>query len=78
MRRVLVIDDHEPSRNHLAKVLSESGFRVVGEATGGAAGVELASATMPDVVLMAVGLSDLQACAVRVRKVSGFGREQLK
>jgi response regulator NasT len=67
MRRVLVIDDHEPSRNHLAKVLSESGFRVVGEATGGA-GVELASATMPDVVLMAVGLSDLDGIRV-ARKI---------
>jgi anaerobic selenocysteine-containing dehydrogenase len=28
MRRVLVIDDHELSRNNLTKVLSESGFRI--------------------------------------------------
>jgi hypothetical protein len=33
---------------------------------------------MPDVILMAMGLPELQACAVRVRKVSGFGREKLK
>jgi DNA-binding NarL/FixJ family response regulator len=38
MRRILVIDDHEPSRHRIAKVLSQSGFRIVGEATSGAEG----------------------------------------
>jgi AmiR/NasT family two-component response regulator len=59
MRRVMVIDDHEPSRGNLVRVLRESGFRIVGEASSGAAGLDLASATAPDVILMAVGLPDL-------------------
>jgi response regulator NasT len=59
MRRALVIDDHEPSRKNLVRVLTESGFQVVGEASSGAAGLDRASAIAPDVVLMAVGLPDL-------------------
>jgi response regulator NasT len=59
MRRALVIDDHEPSRGNLVRVLRESGFRIVGEASSSAAGLDLASATVPDVILMAVGLPDL-------------------
>jgi two-component system, response regulator PdtaR len=59
MRRVMVIDDHEPSRGNLVRVLRESGFRIVGEASSGVAGLDLASATAPDVILMAVGLPDL-------------------
>jgi two-component system, response regulator PdtaR len=59
MRRVLVIDDHEPSRHNLVKVLIDSGFQMIGEASSAAVGLELASATAPDLILMAVGLPDL-------------------
>ena len=59
MRRALVIDDHERSRKNLVKVLRESGFQIVGEAITGAAGLDLASERAPDVILMAVGLPDL-------------------
>jgi len=59
MRRVLVIDDHEPSRKNLAGILARSGFQIVGEATSGAEGLHLASAGTPDVILMAVGLPDV-------------------
>ena len=59
MRRVLVIDDHVPSRDNLKRALAASGCQVVGEGTSGKGAEELASATVPDVVLMAVGLSDL-------------------
>jgi len=59
MKRALVIDDHEPSRQNLVGVLAESGFQIVGAATSGAAGLQLASASAPDVILMAVGLPDL-------------------
>ena len=59
MRRVLVIDDHVPSRDNLKRALAASGCQVVGEGTSGQGAEELASATVPDVVLMAVGLSDL-------------------
>ena len=59
MKRALVIDDHEPSRKNLVGVLAENGFQIVGAATSGAAGLQLASASAPDVILMAVGLPDL-------------------
>jgi two-component system, response regulator PdtaR len=59
MKRALVIDDHEPSRKNLVGVLAESGFQIVCAATSGAAGPQLASASAPDVILMAVGLPDL-------------------
>lgn len=59
MRRVLVIDDHVPSRDNLKRALAASGCQVVGEGTKGKGAEELASATVPDVILMAVGLADL-------------------
>lgn len=59
MRRVLVIDDHTPSRDNLKRALAASRCEVIGEGTSGKAAAELASATLPDVILMAVGLSDL-------------------
>ena len=59
MRRVLVIDDHEPSRRNLFGVLAESGFEIAGDGTSGAGALELSLAKNPDVILIAVGLADL-------------------
>ncbi len=59
MRRVLVIDDHEPSRRNLFRVLAENGFEVAGDGTSGAGALELSLATNPEVILMAVGLADM-------------------
>ncbi len=59
MSRVLVIDDHDPSRKNLVNILRESGYEVVGEGASGATGVALAVRIAPDVTLMAVGLPDL-------------------
>jgi AmiR/NasT family two-component response regulator len=57
-RRVLVIDDHLPSRTFLVKALSGRGFTLVGEGSTGTEAAGLARTTAPDVVLMAVGLPD--------------------
>jgi len=59
MRRVLVIDDHDPSRRNLAGALALSGYEVVGEGASGKAALALVAATTPEIVLMAVGLTDL-------------------
>lgn len=59
MRKVLVIDDHAPSRDNLKRALAASRCQVVGEGTSGRSALELASVTVPEVILMAVGLSDL-------------------
>ena len=58
-RKVLLIDDHLPSRSLLAQALNKEGFEVVGEGVSGKASLSLAKATQPDAILMAVGLFDL-------------------
>ncbi len=57
--RVLLIDDHSPSRTRLERVLNEEGFTIVGQGSDGASSLSLVRRTKPDVVLMAVGLADL-------------------
>ena len=59
MRSVLVIDDHEPSRARLTTILRECAYEVVGEGATGRSAVVFAHAKAPDVVLMAVGLPDI-------------------
>jgi two-component system, response regulator PdtaR len=59
MRRVLVIDDHAPSRDILRRALAANRCEIVGEGSSGRAALELASVTVPEVILMAVGLPDL-------------------
>jgi AmiR/NasT family two-component response regulator len=59
MRRVLVIDDHIPSRKDLTKALAIGGFTVVGEGANGKSAATLAAANAAEVILMAVGLPDI-------------------
>ncbi len=59
MRRVLVIDDHEPSRKILIDTLSQGGYQIAGEGATGNTAVALTTTTLPDVVLIAVGLPDV-------------------
>lgn len=59
MRRVLVIDDHEPSRRHLIQILRDRGYEIAGEGSSGKLALALAQTATPDVMLMAVGLADL-------------------
>lgn len=54
-----MIDDHVPSKTFLVKALTGKGFDVVGEGNSGKGAQALADHTSPDVVLIAVGLSDL-------------------
>lgn len=59
MKRVLVIDDHEPSRKILIDTLSHGGYQIAGQGATGNTAVALATTARPDVVLMAVGLPDV-------------------
>jgi len=59
MRRVLVIDDHEPSRKHLVKILTEGRYEIAGEGASGKLAMAMAKNVAADVILMAVGLSDI-------------------
>ncbi len=63
--RVLIVDDHEIVREGLQTLLSEEpDFEVVGIAADGAAAVDLADATQPDVIIMDLvmgGLDGIEA-----------------
>ena len=59
MRRVLVIDDHDPSRQHLIKSLLQCGYEIAGEGSSGKLAPALARTAAPDIILMAVGLADV-------------------
>lgn len=65
--RILIVDDEKPIRRGLAMRLgAEPDLTVVGEASDGLAGVDLADAMKPDLVLMDVrmpGLDGLSAAA---------------
>lgn len=67
-RKVLLIDDHLPSRSQLAQALNKEGFEVVGEGASGKASLSLAKVTQPDAILMAVGLADLDGISA-ARKI---------
>jgi DNA-binding NarL/FixJ family response regulator len=59
--RVLVVDDHDLFRTGLASLLGAQGdIDVVGRASGGRKGVQLASELRPDVVLMDLRMPDLE------------------
>ena len=59
MRKVLVIDDHEPSRRQLIAILLERGYEIAGAEGSGKLALALARTATPDVMLMAVGLADI-------------------
>lgn len=63
---MLVVDDQELFRRGMTMLLgSEPGIEVVGEASNGAEGVELAKSAAPDVVLLDVRMpkqSGIEAC----------------
>ena len=57
-RRILVIDDMEDNRRILRDLLTTGGFEVI-EAETGEAGVEVAEASRPDLILMDIQLPGL-------------------
>jgi DNA-binding NarL/FixJ family response regulator len=53
MRRVLVIEDHAPSRDILKRALVASRCEIVGEGSSGRSALQLASVTVPEVIFTA-------------------------
>lgn len=64
---VVIVDDHAPFRVAARRVLESGGFRVVGEAADGVAGVAAAAALAPEVVLVDVQLPDIDGFEVTRR-----------
>ncbi|MGE0201006.1 MAG: response regulator [Candidatus Melainabacteria bacterium] len=58
--KILIVEDHELARYGLSMALAEQeGVRIVGEAENGREGVEMAMAEKPDIVLMDIGMPEM-------------------
>jgi DNA-binding NarL/FixJ family response regulator len=60
MNTILIVDDHAGFRFQARALLEADGFVVVGEAPDGASGLTAARALRPDVVLLDIGLPDIE------------------
>lgn len=71
--RVLIVDDHALYRRGLQTVLAtEDGIDVIGEAADGNEAVDLAEETVPDVIVMDVGMpkrGGIEACRVIKQRI---------
>jgi two-component system chemotaxis response regulator CheY len=85
---VLIVDDVAFVRSTLAKILSDNGYEVVGEAASGAEAIEQFSRLNPDIVTMDVvmpKMSGIEAArkivkatpGARVIMISAMGQEAL-
>jgi DNA-binding NarL/FixJ family response regulator len=70
--RVLIVDDHPSFRASVRVLLEAEGFTVVGEAADGMSAMAEIGRLHPDVVLLDVGLPDLDGLDVCAR-VTGRG-----
>jgi DNA-binding NarL/FixJ family response regulator len=66
-RTILVVDDHGGFRATARRLLERDGWMVVGEAEDGRGGLAAAAALAPDVVLLDIGLPDLDGFVVAER-----------
>lgn len=65
--RLLLVDDHRDFRREARALLESEGICVVGEAGDGASAVDEAATLVPDVVLLDIGLPDLDGFEVARR-----------
>ena len=60
MTTVLIVDDHAGFRTQARALLEADGFSVIGEAVDGSSGLEAARTLRPDLVLLDIGLPDIE------------------
>jgi DNA-binding NarL/FixJ family response regulator len=60
MTTILIVDDHVGFRLQARALLEADGFVVIGEAVDGATGLTAARTLKPDLVLLDVGLPDIE------------------
>lgn len=68
---VVIVDDHPSFRTSARTLLELEGFDVVGEASDGAAAVELAQELEPELVLLDIALPDMNGFEVAERLAGG-------
>jgi len=64
MNTILIVDDHASFRVQARALLEADGFTVVGEAQDGTSGLAAARLLRPDLVLLDIGLPDLEGFEV--------------
>src|SRR5918999_3717847 len=67
--RVVIADDHPFYRQGLARLLSQSGVEVVGQASNGPAAIELVEQTAPDVVVVDLNMPGMSGVEVTRRLI---------
>jgi DNA-binding NarL/FixJ family response regulator len=76
--RLLIADDHEVVRRGLGAVLeSQPGWRVVAEGANGREAVELARQHKPDVVILDIGMPELNGLEATVQILKELPRTQV-
>jgi DNA-binding NarL/FixJ family response regulator len=71
---VLVVDDHAGFRATARRLLERDGWTVVGEAADGSTALAAAASLAPDLVLVDIGLPDIDGFAVAERLAAGRAR----
>jgi DNA-binding NarL/FixJ family response regulator len=66
-KRILVVDDHAGFRATARRWLEAEGWTVVGEACDGASAFAAVASLHPDIVLLDIGLPDIDGFAVAER-----------
>jgi DNA-binding NarL/FixJ family response regulator len=73
VKRVLIVDDHEPFRAVARELLEAAGYVVSGEAADGAEALAAVAAEPPDAVLLDVQLPDRDGFSVATALTAGGG-----
>ncbi len=60
MQTILIVDDNAGFRLHARALLEADGFDVVGESADGTSGLVAARSLRPDLVLLDIGLPDIE------------------
>ena len=71
MHTILIVDDHAGFRRQARTLLESDGFLVIGEAGDGATGLATARALRPDLVLLDIGLPDIEGFDVARELATG-------
>jgi DNA-binding NarL/FixJ family response regulator len=64
MHTILIVDDHAPFRAQARALLEADGFTIVGESETGSTGLAAARALRPHLVLLDIGLPDIEGFEV--------------
>jgi DNA-binding NarL/FixJ family response regulator len=73
VKRVLIVDDHEPFRTVARQLLESAGYVVAGEAANAAEALAAVTAEAPDVVLLDVQLPDRDGFSVATALTAAGG-----